>query len=177
VARIAVEPAPLRRTGPAILSGTCALTTVVLLASTVLGRLSVGSAVAALGPPVVVLTGVIVARRGKRSSTGGNSIVTVRRFQVQTGSGDLVPCVVYGDFARGELRLGDLVRIPGRWSLRGNPRVVRHITLLYTLTGPEIGRLDARLPARVVVARLASRLCVAVAVFLVLWSGFFLVRR
>jgi len=142
----------------------------------VLGRLSAGSAVTALGPPVLVLTGVIAARRGKWSGTGGNMSVTVRRFQVQTGSSDLVPCVMYGDFARGELRPGDLVRIPGRWSIRGDPRVVRHITLLYTLTGPEIGRLDARLPARVVVARLASRLCVAVAVFLLLWSGFFLIH-
>lgn len=169
-----MQQEPVRFTGAAAVIGTCVLATVVLLVSVVLGRLSAGSAFTALGPPLVVLVGIVAVRPGKRSSATPGTTVTARRFDVQTATGELVPCVVYGDFARGELRPGDLVRMSRRWPSVRKPRVVRHITLLYSLSGPEIGRLDARLPARASVVRLASALCGAAAVLLVLWTGFFL---
>jgi hypothetical protein len=178
-AGISVGTTPTRYGGIAVLAGTCALATIVLLAGTVLGRLSVGSAVAALPPSVLVLAATVAAYRRRRSAERPETTVTVRRFQVQTGTGDLVPCVVHGDVVGGELRPGDIVRIGGRWAAmdrrwlsRLSPRVVRHLTLLYTPTGPEISRLSVRLPARVLASRRASRLCVAIAVLVVLWTGY-----
>jgi hypothetical protein len=116
---------------------------------------------------LLILVGMIAAVSRGRQTGSRTSGVVVRRFRVRALTGDLVSCVLPGDSADDDLRHGDCVRMEGRQHRDGDLSVHR-VEILESPAGPTLSVVHARgmgLRAAVV----TDRVCLALAVVLVLW--------
>lgn len=172
-----------RYPGYLILTSTTVLAVSALLAAVVTSAVPGRAALSGLPVPVLVLaamTGVDRLLRavcplpvGGRTGLLGYPVTeqSVRRFRVQTPTGETFPCELLGEPASRELRPGDLVRLPARRARQGHVGV-RRIDLLLTPTGPISGQVTARVPVTQLLRVWFSRLCLFLAPVVVAWVGY-----
>jgi hypothetical protein len=91
------------------------------------------------------------------------------RFRLQLLSGEMVDCVLLGE-PGGDVRDGDIIRLPDRRGSRG-PLPARRVEVLARPDGPPVRVVEGRLPVGARVARLGVATCLALAATLVgqLW--------
>jgi hypothetical protein len=112
-----------------------------------------------------------MALRGRpaKQGTGDRPGVPVRRFRVQSVTGEVVACVLHGDLTGDDIRHGDIVRVTGRQQ-RGGHYVARHVDVLSSPVGPVISRVSGRAGLGLLAARWGSRLSYVLAALIAVWA-------
>lgn len=104
-----------------------------------------------------------------RSTSATKATLTMRRFQVQTMTGEIYPCMLVGDLVGDEMRQGDVVRVRGRRDRRGM-YIVKALEVLSSTGGPVTATVTARPPAGFTAAKIADRTCMALGLLMLFWA-------
>jgi hypothetical protein len=128
-----------------------------------------------LVPPLLLLAVPLgaawMALRGRRAKqpTGDRPGVPVRRFRVQSVTGEVVACLLHGDLTGDDIRHGDIVQVSGRQRRDGH-YVACHVDVLSSPVGPVISRVSGRTGFGMLAARWGSRLSYALAALVAAWT-------
>jgi len=118
--------------------------------------------------------GAAAGVRGGAGAVSGTSVtereLTIRRFRVQTMTGDMYSCLLRGELIGDDVRQGDFVRVRGRRH-RSGVHVVKTVEILASPAGATTVTISCRPPAGFAAARFAHRLGVVTGVIVLLWSA------
>jgi hypothetical protein len=99
----------------------------------------------ALVPALMAIAWVALRERRAGEADPSPVGVEVRRFRVDSVTGELVACVLRGTLSGDEVRHGDIVRVSGHPHRDGH-LVAQRVEVLDSVTGPVVSRIRPRVP-------------------------------
>ncbi|MGH4020784.1 MAG: hypothetical protein ACRDT0_16475 [Pseudonocardiaceae bacterium] len=115
--------------------------------------------------------GISAGARGSvgalRSAPTSEHAVTVRRFRVQSITGQIVACVLVGELVGDEVRHGDVVRFTARSTRHGHYEP-RRIDVLSSPVGPIVSTVTVRPSTRFLIALWGDRVAKVLAAIIAL---------
>jgi hypothetical protein len=170
--RVTVEHVRPVLWGARLLGGVVAASLVAAVLLTVVSGRSgpLASLVLPLAGLAVALGTGWLGSRGRRTAGPADAGAgeAIRRFRVQSVTGEVVACVLRGELSGDEVRHGDMVRVTGRRARDGHV-AVRHADVLSAPTGPAVSRVSGRPRPGMLLARWGDRVSYVVAGLVALW--------